>query len=394
MKNGEFRPKAFYRNLDSLLVKIGEVADPGEILSLVLEELVKSFRPELHIDSGCIYKSRFGAFHLAKGPVGKPDGDWPSYMQKSGETFSLLEQHKSYIFVENVIPPWGGNSVAVLVGEDDRYMLVFRLGEGWVRETLEFSLNTIRNTLNYSISASRFNADMQEAYEIQKSLLPRKAPRFEGYDIAGRFVPAERVGGDLYDFSVLDEEVLNFAIGDASGHGLPAALLARDVLTGLRVGIEKEMKISGTIKKLNRVINKSRLSTRFISLVYGELDHDGTLVYVNAGHPPPFILKENGFVELTIGGTILGPLEDTVFKRGFAFLDPGDILALFTDGIVEVRSGDDEMFGTERLKELIKKNRLEPAEAIIGNLFDRITGFGNSKRLQDDATIIIIKRAF
>jgi serine phosphatase RsbU (regulator of sigma subunit) len=131
------------------------------------------------------------------------------------------------------------------------------------------------------------------------------------------------VGGDLYDFNILDEEILSFAIGDASGHGLPAALLARDIVTGLRMGIENEMKISGVIRKLNRVIHQSRLSTKFVSLVFGELERNGTLVYINAGHPPPLHFKKDAMNRLDVGGTILGPLSDSVFKRGFAFMDPG-----------------------------------------------------------------------
>ena len=92
------------------------------------------------------------------------------------------------------------------------------------------------------------------------------------------------MGGDFYDFHDLGEGTLGIAIGDASGHGLPAALLVRDVVTGLRMGIEKELKVAHVFEKLNRVIHRSRLSSRFVSVFYAELDRDGNLVYVNAGH--------------------------------------------------------------------------------------------------------------
>ena len=392
MSSSEFQPKAFYRKLDSLLIRISGGANTKDVLSLVLDELVRSFGIDLGIESGCIYKSRFGMFHLVEGPVGKSTSSWPDSIFRGDPVFALLLQHKSYIFSDTVDPPWGTDSVAVMVGEEDEYMMVFRLNLEWERETLQFSLNTIRSTLNYSRSTSRFSADIQEAYEIQKSLLPRSDPHFEGYDISGRFVPAERVGGDLYDFNILEEEILSFAIGDASGHGLPAALLARDVVTGLRMGIEKEMKISGVIRRLNSVIHQSRLSTRFISLVYGELEQNGTLVYINAGHPPPLHFKKDSVRLLNVGGTILGPLEETVFKRGFAFLDPGDILVMFSDGIFEVTSSDGDMFGTERLIELVLENRLEPAELIIDRIFEKIIDFGSGDRLLDDATLLIIRR--
>ena len=213
--------------------------------------------------------------------------------------------------------------------------MAFRLGAGWERELIELSLNSIRNTLNYIRSTRSFGVVFQEAYEIQKSLLPKQDPVFDGYDISGRSMAAEFVGGDLYDFHSFDSKMIGLAIGDASGHGLPAALLARDVLTGLRMGVEREFKISSLIGKLNRVINGSFLSSRFISLVYGELEENGTFVYVNAGHNVPFLIKGSEVQSLTVGGTILGPVADMTFKRGFAFLDVGDVLILYTDGLVE-----------------------------------------------------------
>jgi sigma-B regulation protein RsbU (phosphoserine phosphatase) len=319
-----FQPKAFYRKLDALLTRIGEGASMKEMLSLVLDELVESVGEDLGIKSGCVYRLLGGAYRKTDQISGSSAEGWPALVQKDNEAIELLSRHKSYIFVDTVDPPWGKNSVAVLFAEDDEYLLVMMLRDSWVRETLEFSLNTIRSTLNYSSSTSRFSADIQEAYEIQKSLLPRIEPEFEGYEIAGRMEAAERVGGDLYDFSVLEEGVLSFAVGDASGHGLPAALLARDVVTGLRMGMEKEMKISSVLRKLNNVIYRSRLSTRFISLFYGELEPEGTLVYVNAGHPPPILFKSGSIERLDVGGTILGPLEDTEFNRGFGSLHRRD----------------------------------------------------------------------
>ena len=387
-----FQPKAFYRKLDALLTRIGEGASMKEMLSLVLDELVESVGEDLGIKSGCVYRLSGKSYRKTDQLSGSGTESWPVSIPKDGEAIELLSRHKSYIFVDTVDPPWGRNSVAVLFGEDDEYLLVFMLDEGWVRETLQFSLNTIRSTLNFSSSTSRFSADLQEAYEIQKSLLPRIEPEFEGYEIAGRMEAAERVGGDLYDFSALEEGVLSFAVGDASGHGLPAALLARDVVTGLRMGMEKEMKISGVLRKLNTVINRSRLSTRFISLFYGELELSGTLVYVNAGHPPPILFKSDSIERLDVGGTILGPLEDTEFNRGFAFMDPGDLLVIFTDGILEATNADGDIYDEERLIEFVKANISSPAYEIIRGLFTEIRDFAGSVRLQDDTTAVVIRR--
>jgi sigma-B regulation protein RsbU (phosphoserine phosphatase) len=387
-----FQPKAFYRKLDALLTRIGEGASMKEMLSLVLDELVESVGEDLGIKSGCVYRLLGGAYRKTDQISGSSAEGWPALVQKDNEAIELLSRHKSYIFVDTVDPPWGKNSVAVLFAEDDEYLLVMMLRDSWVRETLEFSLNTIRSTLNYSSSTSRFSADIQEAYEIQKSLLPRIEPEFEGYEIAGRMEAAERVGGDLYDFSVLEEGVLSFAVGDASGHGLPAALLARDVVTGLRMGMEKEMKISSVLRKLNNVIYRSRLSTRFISLFYGELEPEGTLVYVNAGHPPPILFKSGSIERLDVGGTILGPLEDTEFNRGFAFMEPGDLLVLYTDGILEATNAGGDIYDEKRLIEFVNANISSPAFEIIRDLFKEIRDFAGSVRLQDDTTAVVIRR--
>ena len=149
---------------------------------------------------------------------------------------------------------------------------------------------------------------------------------------------------------------------------------------------------AGVARKLNRVISRSFLSTRFVSLVYGELERNGTFVYINAGHPPPLLIKKDGVVELTVGGTILGPMEDAVYKRGFAFLDPGDVLVLFTDGIVERADRKGELFGKARLMELMRGVRNEPSDVIVEELFASLLLFGNGDKWRDDVTVVVVKR--
>ncbi len=131
-----------------------------------------------------------------------------------------------------------------------------------------------------------------QAREIQMSLLPKVSPSFGGYDIWGLSVPAEEVGGDLYDYLPVSERILGIAIADSAGHGLPAALQARDAIIGLRMGIEERLRITATIEKLNRVVNRSALASRFISLFYCEIEPNGNLIYCNAGHPPPLLLRQ------------------------------------------------------------------------------------------------------
>jgi serine phosphatase RsbU (regulator of sigma subunit) len=391
MEPKEFQPKAFYRKFDSLLAQIGK-ASARDLNILVLNELTESFGADLKIRSGCLYRRRGSSYEKVKGPVGDSGDPWPASFPRGDPAVILAVEHKSYIYSDATAPPWGTNSVAVIIGEENQFLMVFRLGEGWERELLELSLNSVRNTVNYIQSTRSFGVMFQEAYEIQKSLLPKQDPAFDGYDISGRSMAAELVGGDLYDYHLFDARMIGIAIGDASGHGLPAALLARDVITGLRMGVERELKISALFSKLNRVISGSFLSSRFISLVYGELEHNGTFVYVNAGHNAPFLIKESDVQKLSVGGTILGPIADTTFKRGFAFMDIGDILVLYTDGLVEREDAKGEPFGGERLIELVKKERGGTAFSIVEKLFIQVYKFGGSEKWRDDATVVVVKR--
>ena len=391
MEPKEFQPKAFYRKFDSLLAQIGK-ASAKDLNILVLEELTQSFGADLKIQSGCLYRRKGNSYEKLKGPVGNSLEPWPQNFTRNDPAVVLVIEHKAYIYSDTAPPPWGNNSVAVIIGEENQFLMVFRLNAGWERELLELSLNSIRNTLNYIRSTRSFGIVFQEAYEIQKSLLPKQDPVFDGYDISGRSMAAELVGGDLYDYHVFDNKMIGLAIGDASGHGLPAALMARDVITGLRMGVERELKISSLFAKLNRVINGSFLSSRFISLVYGELERNGTFVYVNAGHNAPFLIKGSGIEPLTVGGTILGPIADTTFRRGFAFLDVGDVLVLYTDGLVEREDPKGEPFGNDRLIELVKRERQEKAFTIIERLFIDVYRFGANEKWRDDATALIVKR--
>jgi sigma-B regulation protein RsbU (phosphoserine phosphatase) len=232
----------------------------------------------------------------------------------------------------------------------------------------------------------------QQAAEIQQSLLLEEAPAFAGYSIACRSVPTEEVGGDFYDFVSLGEGMLGIAIGDASGHGLPAALLVRDVVTGLRMGIEKDLKIAPVFERLNRVVHRSNLTSRFVSVFYGELAANGNLIYVNAGHQPPLLFSNRGIESLDIGGTVVGPLPEVAFERGVIRVPRDSTLLMCTDGILERRGADGEFFGEERLVELVGRHRREEARDVVDRVYSEVWEFGGGRAWEDDATLVIVRR--
>jgi sigma-B regulation protein RsbU (phosphoserine phosphatase) len=169
-------------------------------------------------------------------------------------------------------------------------------------------------------------------------------------------------------------------------------------VTGLRMGIEKELKVAHVFEKLNRVIHRSRLSSRFVSVFYAELERDGNLVYVNAGHQPPILFFRERTpgkvcdVELSNGGTVIGPLPEARFRRGFARLHPGEVLLLLTDGILERRDKSGEFFGDERVRAVVREQQAQPAETILAKLFDAALAWGDGRPWEDDATIVVLKR--
>jgi sigma-B regulation protein RsbU (phosphoserine phosphatase) len=235
-------------------------------------------------------------------------------------------------------------------------------------------------------------SDVQQASIIQQSLLPNSPPFIPGYEISARSQLAEVVGGDFFDFSIFDEKVFSVAVGDASGHGLPAALLVRDVVTGLRMGVEKEMKMAEAMRKLNRVIHRSTLSTNFISLVFAEIESTGNVFYVNAGHPPPILVHGSVVKLLEPTGMILGAVSDVEFHRASASFEPGAVLVMYSDGVVE-RQNDNEEFGLARLEELVIRHQHESASAILNAIYQTILAFGDQSRWLDDVTVVVIKKA-
>jgi sigma-B regulation protein RsbU (phosphoserine phosphatase) len=252
-------------------------------------------------------------------------------------------------------------------------------------------VTALQYAVHHELRRRELENDFEQARAIQTSLLPAAAPAFGDFDIAAFSLPTRRVGGDLYDFLALDPDTLGIAVADASGHGLPAALQARDVVTGLRMGVERDLRLTRTVEKLNRVIHRSGLTTRFVSLVFGELERNGTLIYVNAGHPPPLLLGDH-FDELSVGGVLLGPYPDAAFKMGFAHVDRGAALLFYTDGVIERHAPDGEMFGRGRLEEWMRGNRGVSAAEALADLTRTLGEFAGGMPAEDDVTAVFLRR--
>jgi sigma-B regulation protein RsbU (phosphoserine phosphatase) len=362
-----FQPKQFYRKLDRLLHEI-QAGDRGpEWFAWLVKEIVERFGEELQIHDGRAYTEVDGGFRLEEDFGSDPNVKaHPPRRIRLG----LIIDHGIYLFDSSVVGQdaslesrlGGLESAAILVESEPRRILAFGLRPGWDRVHLDFALNTLRHAIRQRLVVDDLQTDMSRAAEIQRSLLPKAPPPFPGFSIAARSIPAAQVGGDFYDFSLLQKDLMLLSLGDASGHELGSALLARDVVTGLRMGAERDLKIAAIMERLNRVISRSILSTRFVSLFLGELEGNGNLFYVNAGHPAPFLLGAQGVRKLTVGGLIIGPVEQATFKRGFAHVDRGDSLVIVSDGVLERLSPQGEEFGDEGLLRVVSPPRRASGE--------------------------------
>ncbi len=369
----------------------------SDTVSQIAETIAINFRVELGITGGRVYEVRDDSYELVARFGEVQDGPLGIDVPLDYKPVQLVIENGIVVMdpndpgVDPVLESRLGAQrfCAISVGDED-YIISFNVSPELRREDILFSLNLIRYVINQKIRAQWYKSLIVEAQRIQQSILPQRIPQYAGYDIWGRTVPAEIVSGDFYDFIPVSDNILGLAIADGSGHGLPAALVVRDVYMGLRMATDRDFKIVRTLEKLNHILHRGRLTTKFVSLFYGELETGGILIYSNAGHNPPFLLRKNGKHELlSNGGPVLGPTPDATYTRGYARLEPGDLLCLYTDGIIEAHDRQEREFGTDRLIRIVRANRTRPAQEIGKEVLARVAKWGRDD--EDDRTIVIVK---
>lgn len=394
-------PKTFYRELDATLSLISKEKSDKDFFIKILNELENKFAETLNILDSHVYEQRGDEFVFVKTSARRQDSriarkipfqaEGIQYVLKNGVV--VFDQPVLYNDFDMNLDHSRITPAAILVQNPvRRWLLVFELKEGWVSEEITLFLNAMRTAINYRLFSEMMESDLRQAEQIQQSLLPEEPLRIQGFDMCGHSQSAVVVGGDFYDYFQFDESDFGFFIGDASGHGIPAALLVRDVVIGLRMGLAKEMRLVTTLEKLNQVIQRSTYSTNFVSLFLGEIESDGHLFYVNAGHPSPLLIAGDTVQELGSTGVTLGFLPKIELRRSYVRMVRDSMLVLFSDGIVERERSEDEQFGVDRLKETVMQHRRKSAEEIVKRVFRSVYEFGNRTVWDDDATLVIVKK--
>jgi sigma-B regulation protein RsbU (phosphoserine phosphatase) len=240
--------------------------------------------------------------------------------------------------------------------------------------------------------------DLDQAWEIQRGLVPDHATSFRDYDIYGISVPDSVVGGDYFDYlrTPGDDDRLGIVVSDAASKGLPAAVQALFVSGAVRMGISFNTKITSLIARLNTLLYDTFPLERFVSLFYCELtpSANGLVLYANAGHCPPVLHRhtEGSSHLLQPTGGILGIVEDQYVGVENVNMQPGDVLVMYTDGITEAQSKTGELFGEERLQRIIALNSAASAYHIALAILEDVQHFAAGASYSDDRTLVVVKR--
>ncbi|MBI4588326.1 MAG: SpoIIE family protein phosphatase [Candidatus Rokubacteria bacterium] len=254
-------------------------------------------------------------------------------------------------------------------------------------------LNPLMGVLGDWFSArgvERLSRELEVAREIQMSLLPKVPPPVHGVELGAVLYSSETVSGDFYDFLTMPDGTLGISVGDVSGKGIPAALLMIMVRTLFRVTAADGESPGKVLSRINRYLSRDIPPTMFVTMFFCVLGPGRQLIYGDAGHVKPVLLRPGQPPRpLEAEGMMLGILDDPEFDEGTIQLDPGDLLALYTDGVVESVGPDGRMLGIEGLGALLEANRDKPpqvmAEVIAGEIRK------SPGPLRDDLTLLILR---
>jgi serine phosphatase RsbU (regulator of sigma subunit) len=236
--------------------------------------------------------------------------------------------------------------------------------------------------------------DLDQAAEIQRGYLPSIAPAVAGLDLAGHNAPCRTVGGDYFDFFPWEGNRVAMVLGDVSGKGMPASLLMMGLQARVQALAEEPREIASIVTTLNRLTCANCPANRFITLFMCVLNGEtGELIFCNAGHNPPIIVRSDGKRELLRGGgPVVGIIPDMEYKENSNKLEPGDTLVIYSDGVTEAANASDDEFETPRLTETIRQNRHLGAQEIVGKIRQAVNDHVGGAPQSDDITIIVARR--
>ena len=251
----------------------------------------------------------------------------------------------------------------------------------------------VSDELSLRTEKEQIDRELKIASEVQHQLIPHSFPEIDGLDMYATVEQGKFVGGDYCDFLKLTDDVLLLVIADVSGHGVPAALIMSEVHASIQLLASMKIGLVNLTERLNTLLYKSTENASFVTFFAAEINTTGrTIVYVNAGHPPPTIWAEGTMRSLSEGTIPLGISaslpEFSIHSEEFS---PGSLFVSYTDGILERTNSQGEQYGEERLLEYVRVNARIDVRPFARQLFDEVKKFGQDKELEDDISLAVAK---
>ena len=303
----------------------------------------------------------------------------------------------------------GATLVVPLIYEDQLIGMISlgrkKSGKFYRREDINL-LNTLANQAAVAIENARMVEEVVEkermeeelsiARDLQVSMLPATCPQINGFEIAAFSVSAREVGGDFYDFIEMGEEKAGFVIGDVTGKSVSGALVMSASRSVFRMLSEEELDVSESMMRANRRLKKDVKTGMFVALLYAVLSsQDQTMRLCSAGQTQPVLLSAKTAIAALVetkGDTFpLGILDDAEYEETQIKLEPRDKVVFYTDGIVEAMNGQEEMFGFDRLLNVVKNSKTMTAETLLEEIKNKVDEFAGNAPQHDDITIIVVQ---
>jgi len=323
---------------------------------------------------------------------------------RAGEIVSDVKRDSRYIKAR---AETNSEIATPIIRADGRVIGVINLEADWIDAYDERDLEVL--TMFASLAASaidhtllyrqvmrqrRVESELELARKVVESLMPRSFPVIEGFDIYGTTVPFREVGGDYLDFIDRVSDRLVVMVADVSGKGLAAALIMVTFRAYFRATVINELAMRVVMARVNRLVHDTTDGERFITCFYGLIDPEHKrLLYISAGHNPPLLLRSDGASELLAqGGFPLGVFDTSRYSESVVEFRSGDILVLYTDGVVEARNERDIEFGLKRLELVVRESSGLPAHEIVRAVTAAVDEHSvEVNGPNDDLTVSIIK---
>lgn len=235
--------------------------------------------------------------------------------------------------------------------------------------------------------------DLQLAAQVQRALLPPQNIECSGWQISYHYEPFGVVSGDYCDIVDAGEKGFYFMLGDVSGKGVAASMLMAQLHATFRTLISVGLPLERMIAHASRVFCESALPTQYATLVCGRAEANGRVEISNAGHPPPLLVREGGVVALEASGLPVGMFCNGDFSASELWLEPGEHLLMYSDGISEAADSSGELYGIERLQKLVSEKRGPSPSALLAACREDLTTFCNGAQKTDDMTLLVLGRA-